>query len=68
MLKEWFEGSAILGVPVVVMFFFIAVFVGVVIWVLSRRRSDYEHVSHLPLDDDHDRHDRHDTKPRHHGA
>ena len=52
MWKELFEGMDLSALPIAAMLLFLAVFVGVVIWVLSPRRSArFERLSRLPLDD-----------------
>ena len=52
MFKDLFTSGALLDLPVVSMLGFFALFVGVVVWVSGRRRrSHYERMSNLPLDD-----------------
>lgn len=52
MWKELFDGMDLSGLSIATMFFFLAIFVGVVIWALSPRRSaEFDHLSRLPLDD-----------------
>ncbi len=53
MFENLFSASTLLTVPVLVMLGFFAVFVGVVVWVFSRRRrTHYDEMSRMPLDDD----------------
>lgn len=53
MFQNLFSVSTLLDLPVVVMLGFIAVFLGVVAWVLTRRRSaHYDEMARLPLEDD----------------
>ena len=53
MFQNLFSASTLLDLPVVVMLGFIAVFLGVVVWVMARRRTGhYDEMARLPLDDD----------------
>ena len=53
MFKDLFSTSVLLDLPVVSMLGFFAVFVGVCIWVSSRKReAHYDRMSQLPLDED----------------
>lgn len=50
MWKELFSTASLLDLPLVVMFAFMAIFVGAVIWTCSRRRTGhYERMAALPL-------------------
>lgn len=52
MWRELFSDAALLDLPVVAMFGFLAVFAFVVVRTMSRRRSEhFEQVARLPLDD-----------------
>lgn len=52
MLQKLLDGSLILDLPVVTMFFFIAVFGFVLMRALSRRRGPhYERMARLPLEE-----------------
>lgn len=52
MWKSFYAGNELLGLPLVTMFLFIAIFAGVV-WRVTRpsRRAELEHEAMLPLDD-----------------
>lgn len=53
MWKQMFEGMDLSGLPIAAMLLFIAIFLGVVVWALSSRRSArFERLSRLPLDED----------------
>lgn len=53
MFQDLFTSSALLALPIVGMLACMATFVGVVVWVSSRkRRSHYERMSEMPLNDD----------------
>jgi cbb3-type cytochrome oxidase subunit 3 len=48
MFGELFKGSDLVSWPLVALFFFIAVFVGVLVYV-ARRRPEHDHIARLPL-------------------
>ena len=51
MFEKLFEGSRIMTLPVLSMLLFIAVFCGVLLWVLrGRKREHWERMSRLPLE------------------
>lgn len=52
MYRAWYEASEFLALPLVSVFLFIALFSGVVAWVLLTDREKYRHVSGLPLEHD----------------
>ena len=53
MFEKLFSGNDLLGLPVLGMVFFLAMFVGVVVWVFGRKRKPhYDRMSRLPLSDD----------------
>ncbi len=52
MFKELFLNSDVLNLPVISMLIFLAVFVGMLFWVLAKKRKPhYDHMAALPLDD-----------------
>ena len=52
MFKNLIDGSGLMDLPVLGMLFFIAVFVAVVVRVLSRRRGEvYDRMARLPLEE-----------------
>jgi hypothetical protein len=52
MFRALFQDGALLDLPVVSMLAFFALFAGVLVWTASRRRrSHYDRMSQLPLDD-----------------
>ena len=52
MWQELFQGASLLNLPLVVMLGFMAMFLGVLVWVFSRRRaSHFDRMAALPLDD-----------------
>ena len=52
MKQEFYAGMAYTGLPLFTLLLFIAMFVGVLVWVLVlRRRSDFDAVARLPLAD-----------------
>ena len=53
MLRELFQGSSLLDLPVIAMLVFLAIFLGVLVWVLRRTRTPhFERMAALPLDDE----------------
>ena len=52
MFKELFSDCDILSLPVISMLLFLAVFIGMLFWVLAKKRKPYyDHMAALPLDD-----------------
>ena len=52
MFQELLRSSNLLSLPVIAMFMFMAVFVGVIVFVFRRsRRAKYRQISMVPLDD-----------------
>ncbi len=52
MWQELFQGATLLNLPLVVMIGFIAMFLGVLVWVFSRQRAPhFDKMAALPLDD-----------------
>ncbi|MHC5066151.1 MAG: hypothetical protein ACYTG5_19500 [Planctomycetota bacterium] len=53
MFKDFFSSSDLLSLPVLSMLMFIAVFACAVAWSMARKRkSHYERMSRLPLEED----------------
>lgn len=52
MFKEFFKNATLLDLPMWAMFGFLAIFVGIVFWAMSRRQAArFESLSRMPLDD-----------------
>lgn len=52
MWKKLFEDGDLMALPQITLLAFVAIFVAVVLWVLrSARRSHYERMAELPLED-----------------
>lgn len=54
MYRSFYEGSELLGLPVLALFLFLVVFVGVVfrLYVTGRKDPRYDELANLPLRDD----------------
>lgn len=54
MYKSFYEGSTLLHLPIFVLIFFLAVFVGTILWlfVFQRRSGRFSRLAYLPLDSD----------------
>lgn len=53
MFRDLFENASLLWLPIAAMLLFLAMFLGVLVRVSRRgRRAQYEHMAHLPLEED----------------
>ena len=52
MYRAWYEASEFLALPLVSAFLFLALFLGMLAWVLLSKRESYSAVSALPLHPD----------------
>jgi cytochrome c oxidase cbb3-type subunit 4 len=56
MFRQFFAGMQLTALPLFAMFFFLAIFIGVVAWVLlARRGQDFDGLARLPLTEPEDR-------------
>lgn len=52
MFVDFIKSSGLLSLPILAMAFFIALFTGMLVWTLSRKKSHYDPTANLPLRED----------------